>query len=918
MGAPVLWMLLSSCTANCANWKNPKNSANYPLWPYCNRRPNDGQTLYQFMADVLQPADQAPYQCQGSGKVLKGDAAGLLCVNYGAGDEYAGACTDDQCCVNARCDSYTCSNGWTQKGSSSSAVLNCFHECNDETCCNPDPSLPLPTQQAQGIHFVDRDGALGQYGGEVTIYRANDETDITHYVLYWAYGKAARKAPSCGVRNPVSWTQFNWKGTGTPHLIGEYPVTGCDIKVQIPMGTRAPTICTPWTNRGNVDPCVALFLIVATKNAAGELPVIGFGGDGPSPTHAVADYESSFGLPCMESGIAFGHDLPGINDVVLGTGIDNPKACQQLCQDYPETDANGNPNKGWPCRFWQWSYPTGGPTASKCWLETQTNLRQAYGVRFGGPAVCMTPNDAEPTGEERPRCNRWVRYQDTDFRGADFGGIYDILTPTGGVMPLGPYENQEMCQAQCDADPVCIGFIFRKRDPGHVNFHKCFLLRKDVGYRITNTQFDTWLCSRENMAPLMHGFELQAHPFGYKKCTHTPAATEFSVSSIECCAGLCGDGCTHFTYYPTGTCITHTSCTLTSVSKVTGCAFESCYIGKGYGAATYAKQSPSVQIVSRWPVVDGPNNGVKVPLEAKWLEGKRVACAIQKSGISASTYAGIAALGGALEATITDSRALITFFKDTQDAFLDYGQSYDIKCGIEDFGAVATAVDTPPPPGFEFLGEGYCRSNQGETGYGKGGGYTVLQCADHCREDTACIAFFWRANDGWCGIRTNYNYYRTNTVSGIFCFRVHRNPDAVNVHSIGNGNCENECSGYCRTVRKPGDFTRNSFMPMLTYPVCAAPAGSSAAAGSLPTRSPTTSPTTSAPTKAPTTSTPTKAPTKSPIPAPTSAPILPPSAPPTAFPSTSPTVTPSKSPDRLPQHVPHRYPQQVPRPPSPA
>eukprot|EP00755_Sulcionema_specki_P039317 Sspe_Gene.112606::Locus_95675_Transcript_2_2_Confidence_0.667_Length_615::g.112606::m.112606 len=183
VGAVVGWLLLLAAAAggyDCTkDWRPPQNKDKYPNWIYCNRRPGDGQTKYKFMADILPPADVAPHKC--SSGVLKADSSGILCADYSQGDEYTGPCNDSQCCVPALCDSHTCSKGWTLKASPSD--INCHLGCTDEICC--DPPSQVPRHHAQGIMFVDKDPAFQQYGGTVTIIRAIDESDITHYVLYW-------------------------------------------------------------------------------------------------------------------------------------------------------------------------------------------------------------------------------------------------------------------------------------------------------------------------------------------------------------------------------------------------------------------------------------------------------------------------------------------------------------------------------------------------------------------------------------------------------------------------------------------------------------------------------------------------------------------------------------------------------------
>ena len=45
--------------------------------------------------------------------------------------------------------------------------------------------LAVPTNPASGIIFTDTDTDFGELGGTVNITKATDESDITHYALYW-------------------------------------------------------------------------------------------------------------------------------------------------------------------------------------------------------------------------------------------------------------------------------------------------------------------------------------------------------------------------------------------------------------------------------------------------------------------------------------------------------------------------------------------------------------------------------------------------------------------------------------------------------------------------------------------------------------------------------------------------------------
>eukprot|EP01059_Diplonema_ambulator_P000527 TRINITY_DN10434_c0_g1_i3.p1 TRINITY_DN10434_c0_g1~~TRINITY_DN10434_c0_g1_i3.p1 ORF type:complete len:248 (+),score=40.85 TRINITY_DN10434_c0_g1_i3:50-793(+) len=193
--------IVALAVSDCTQWLPPQNIAEYPKWIYCNRRPNDGQTAYSYMLATMPPADVPPYQCT-SGRVLRHDAAGIVCVDYTQGDGYGGACTDAQCCAEGICKDYTCTNGGTLRANA--AEISCsYFPCNDYTCCDDPPGVPQ--HDAQGLVFVDRDPGRFSFGGKATIIRAADESDITHYRIYWGFAKTVRKVPSCGLKNPVSW-----------------------------------------------------------------------------------------------------------------------------------------------------------------------------------------------------------------------------------------------------------------------------------------------------------------------------------------------------------------------------------------------------------------------------------------------------------------------------------------------------------------------------------------------------------------------------------------------------------------------------------------------------------------------------------------------------------------------------------------
>ena len=93
-----------------------------------------------------------------------------------------------------------------------------------------------PTVKASSLNFTDADLYRGKIGGTVTIGKASNESNITHYVLRWGL------AGGCSAANS---------------FIAEIPKTGSNITWQMPHGTSIPG--------------AVYELLVYTKNAAGEM-----------------------------------------------------------------------------------------------------------------------------------------------------------------------------------------------------------------------------------------------------------------------------------------------------------------------------------------------------------------------------------------------------------------------------------------------------------------------------------------------------------------------------------------------------------------------------------------------------------------------------------------------------------------------
>ena len=91
-----------------------------------------------------------------------------------------------------------------------------------------------PDITAQGISFYDSDGEKNEIGGTVNIFRAENESYITHYTLYWG----------------TSETEIN----GIP--IGSMPKTGSDLSFEIPQ---------------NINPETNTHIIIKTENLFGEM-----------------------------------------------------------------------------------------------------------------------------------------------------------------------------------------------------------------------------------------------------------------------------------------------------------------------------------------------------------------------------------------------------------------------------------------------------------------------------------------------------------------------------------------------------------------------------------------------------------------------------------------------------------------------
>ena len=763
---------------------HPLNKDDFPKWHYCKRVPNDPDTRYSFLWETLPPAD-VPYHKCSAGKVLRHDASGIVCPNYQLSDFDAGPCSDAMCCTQELCADYTCPNGLEKRATADS--ISCYFGCDEELCCDPPVAKPVPRENAQGLLFVDQDPGRFVFGGTATILRAIDESDITHYRVYWGFAKSVRKVPSCGVRNPVSWNLE--KKRDPTKMLGEFKKTGCDITFEIPMGTKATDNerCPITWDRGEastaqIDECNPHYLMVVAVNENGEIPVTREAAQQLGPRHPISDYEAELGLTCAESGITGGHDLPANNDVVLGAWHDCPSAaeCAKRCREY-------DGSKG-ACRQWTWAYNNGGHTSETCWMESESLTKTHYGVRVQGPAVCPTTSESNaPTGRERPRCTRWQRFQNkvpfpdtSNFNPwlyHENGGNY-VQKPSLPDVPLGQYQHAEYCKGLCDLDVLCTGFVYQKslqlNSGTAAIFKKCILMREDTFernevlevdsmlLRVSGHLYDTWVCSREGMAPLVNGYTFEVNRFGYVTCGAATASSQTVMDSVDCCASACDAdvGCVAFTFWnKEKRCDLFSSCASTAkVNKVEGCAFESCF--DGFGASTYKKIAVrTIEIVDRWPR-QGTKDGIPVRVQTNgMMDGAEVVCGVRyQSSVrdelpeTAEDMKADASLVGVVVSAIVENDVASLELKREKAGALVNGLKYLVRCavvGASQYNGLPAYVDThksfmtQEPRGYKFLRHGKCISSASCTTKttDKGKGLSMDECNALCDADTECRGF---------------------------------------------------------------------------------------------------------------------------------------------------------------------------------
>ncbi|MDX2469387.1 MAG: fibronectin type III domain-containing protein [SAR324 cluster bacterium] len=97
--------------------------------------------------------------------------------------------------------------------------------------------IAIPTNTAAGITFTDTDKHKGELGGTISITKATNEADITHYVVYWGSNATTKLSGETAIATIAT--------------------TGLGASVVIPANTAVPS----GANR----------LLVYTKNANGEM-----------------------------------------------------------------------------------------------------------------------------------------------------------------------------------------------------------------------------------------------------------------------------------------------------------------------------------------------------------------------------------------------------------------------------------------------------------------------------------------------------------------------------------------------------------------------------------------------------------------------------------------------------------------------
>ncbi len=97
--------------------------------------------------------------------------------------------------------------------------------------------VAVPQYAAQGVSFTDTDITANEIAGNVSITKASNETDITHYVLYYGSNSSTKLSGQSAISTIAK--------------------SGSNLTYAIPANTAIPTNAT--------------YLLVYTKNAAGEM-----------------------------------------------------------------------------------------------------------------------------------------------------------------------------------------------------------------------------------------------------------------------------------------------------------------------------------------------------------------------------------------------------------------------------------------------------------------------------------------------------------------------------------------------------------------------------------------------------------------------------------------------------------------------
>ena len=81
----------------------------------------------------------------------------------------------------------------------------------------------LPTSKSASISFVDADNTAGEISGDLQITKAPDETNISHYVLYWGTDEKTRMCTSsnCGTNIAKTGANLTYSFSGDTQILSD-------------------------------------------------------------------------------------------------------------------------------------------------------------------------------------------------------------------------------------------------------------------------------------------------------------------------------------------------------------------------------------------------------------------------------------------------------------------------------------------------------------------------------------------------------------------------------------------------------------------------------------------------------------------------------------------------------------------------